>query len=238
MSAAWALAWRIALRRRRLLVLNVLVPLVLVGPVALADAPTQHAAAVYAVLFVTFATFGAAIPWVRDGESGWLERLALRGLPPAALVLGRTAAAAALDFLQLAPAAVLIAGVSRAGPAQVAALAGALAVALALANLLGCWVAALARSVAEAALFGAVSALLLLHGAGTFRTPVPGSLGAAVEGWIPFRLLHESLLAVAGGGPPPGPVLWGTGVAVTLLAAGITVLGAPWMVARLTRPEG
>ena len=74
----------------------------------------------------------------------------------------------------------------------------------------------------EGALFSAVAALLLLHWAGTFRSPVPGTWQATLEAWNPFRPLHESLLAAAtGGGPDLDPALLvppiGVTVAVLLL---------------------
>ena len=237
MTAAWALEWRVALRRRRLFYFNVIVPLVLVSVVSGAGAPAHHAAAIYAVLFVMFATFGSAIPWVRDGETGWRERLALRGASPWSLVLGRSAAATLLDLLQLAPSVLLIllAGDHRAS--HWVAMFWALAISLGAANLLGCWVAATARSVAEAALFSATVSLFLLHGAGTFRTPMPGSTGAAIQVWIPFRLLHETLLAVANGGLLPTLISWPISLWATLSLTAATALAAPRLVARLSRPE-
>ena len=60
-AVVWGLEWRIAVTRRRLLVLNTLVPLLLVVPVATGAAPAVHAAAVYTVLFAIFSTFGSAI---------------------------------------------------------------------------------------------------------------------------------------------------------------------------------
>lgn len=199
---AWELEWAVALRRLRLFALNVAVPLLLVAPVAWAGAPPAHAAAVYAVLFVLFGTFGAAIPLLRDGEDGILGRLLLTGLPPASLLLGRAAAGAVLDTLQLLPAlaVILLAASADAGAAVLAV--PALLLALLFANLLGATVAGAAGSVAEGALFAAVAALLLLHGSGTFRTPIPGGAWASVERWLPFRVLHEYLLAVSGGGGP------------------------------------
>lgn len=237
---AWELEWAVALRRPRLFVLNVAVPLLLVAPVAWASAPPAHAAAVYAVLFALFGTFGTAIPLLRDGEEGILGRLLLTGLPPAALLLGRVAAGAALDTLQLLPAVAVIVLAGHADPASAGLLATALLVALLFANLLGAVVAGLARSVAEGALFAAVAALLLLHGAGTFRPPTPGSVAAALEPWVPFRPLHEHLVAVAGAGSAasashlPGPLLTlGVAIGLAALAAG-PLLGA---VARTGRGE-
>lgn len=238
MSAAWALEWRLALRRRRLLALNVLVPLALVAPLAAGAAPPHHAAAVYTVLFVLFGTFGATIPWVRDGETGWLERLVLRGPTPGSLLFGRSAAAAALDVLELTPALGLALAAARAPAGEALAAFAALGLALAFGNLIGCWAASAARSVAEAALFASVSALLLLHAAGTFRTPRAGSAGAWLEALSPFRILHESLLAALGPGGPPAPVAWASGAGVLLAAIVLTGLAAPRLVGAIARSRG
>jgi hypothetical protein len=102
---------------------------------------------------------------------------------------------------------------------------------LVFAGLLGLLVAAIARSVAEGALFAAVSALLLAHASGVFRTPRTGSAGEAIENIAPFRAIHEVLL----GGPFAGVGTLLTAVAVsTLLAA---LLG-PHLMRSLARSDG
>lgn len=225
MSPAWHAEWAVALRRRRLLALNVVIPLLLVAPLVLAPAPTPHAAAALAVLFVLFPLFGSAIPLVRDGESGLLMRFLLAGDSPGGHVAGRLAAQALIDLLALLPSVLLVAAWGEGGPGSAAALVAALAWTLLVANAVGAWVAALARSLAEAALFSAVTGLLLLHAGGAFRTPEPGSWQAAVESLVPFRLLHESLLgSLAGGGF--GPEAWAGG-----LGAGGLLLLATWLAA-------
>ncbi|HEX7050456.1 MAG TPA: ABC transporter permease, partial [Longimicrobiales bacterium] len=190
----WGIEWRIAGARRRLFALNTAIPLVLVLPVALGGAPAGHAAAVYAVLFVLFGTFGAAIPLIRDAGDGILRRIALTGLPPRHLLGERLLAQTLLDTAQLLPALAVIATTGHADTATLLALPAILGAALIAANALGTCIAALARSLAETALFAAVAALLALHGAGVFRTPTPGSVGAWIERAIPFRYLHETLL--------------------------------------------
>ncbi len=221
----WKSEWIVAGRRRRLLALNTMIPLVLVAPIALSAAPAAHAAAVFTVLFALFGTFGSSIPLIRDGESGLLARYALAGAHPGGLILQRVFASAALDVLELIPSIVLIVGARGASPSQVGVLLLSFAAAILTANLLGAWAAAVARSVAEGALFSAVSALLLLHVGGTFRSPIPGSLGAAAERWIPFRPLHESLLDVdgsTGGAGPSSDLLLPT----LVLLAGLLLTGA------------
>lgn len=234
-TAVWSLEWRIARRRRRVFVLNLAIPLLLVSPVALSDSPAHHAAAVYAVLFVLFGTFGAAIPLVRDADRGLLARVILTGFPARRLVLQRVLAHGAIDTLQLLPALAVIVAAGDvppgAGPAPLAFL---LATTLLAANALGVWIAAVARSIAEAALFAAVVGLFALHGAGVFRTPAPGSAGEAIERLLPFRYLHEALLPAAPGAPgDAGALLAAAGGAVVL--AGATVLAAPVLIGRLSR---
>jgi hypothetical protein len=235
-SPAWRAEWLLALRRRRLLVLNAGVPLLLVAPVSLVGAPAPHAAAVYSVLFVLFGVFGSAIPLVRDGASGLLTRWSLAGMPPRELLTQRIAAQSALDALEALPALLLILLTSRGAGADAGALLLALPFTLLVANALGAWTAALARSLAEGALFSSVVSLLLLHAAGTFRTPDPGSLAAGIERVSPFRALHEAFLAVAGG-PTAESASWTPallGGAALLLA---TAALAPWLVRRLQKSQ-
>lgn len=219
------LEWRMALARRRLLVLNVVVPLALMAPIALGAAPPFHAAAVYAVLFALFGTFGSAIPLVRDAEAGIVARVLLAGIRPSGYLIQRAGASALLDVAQLAPALVVAWVGAHASPSALIEAALALGATLWVANLLGVIVAAVARSVAEAALFAATGALLLLHVSGVFRTPPAGSLAALLEAVGPFRALHESLLAMTSGVPADGGtslVAW-----AVALPAMLAVLAGP-----------
>jgi hypothetical protein len=188
----------------------------------------------YTVLFVFFGTFGSAIPAVRDGSSGLLGRIALTGAAPWRIILERTLAGAALDLAQLLPAILLIAAVGRAGITAAASAVVAVSLALTTANLIGVWVAALARSIAEAALFGAVFALLLLHASGVFRTPGHGSLGWLVESVSPYRALHELTLWLAGGPGVAAPSAAFAAAAVWVVAGcASTSLAGRWILARL-----
>jgi hypothetical protein len=233
----WSLEWRAAFAARRLFALNTVVPFTLVAAVALGGAPRAHAAMVYALLIAFFGTFGGAIPLVRDAESGLFGRLVLAGVPPARLLAGRIAAAAAIDLLQLLPSLALIAATAGA-PAltSVPLLGAAAAIALVAANTLGVWVAAAARSIAEAALLGAVVTLLALHLSGVFRTPVAESAAAAVEPWLPFRALHAALRAVAGTGDAAAArAAFAPALATTLLALVLTGGAARIIAASLAR---
>ena len=222
MGLVWRLEWRRALTRRRLFFLNVVVPLVLGSLVALGGAPAVHAGVVYAVLFVLHGTFGSAIPLVRDGETGLLLRTSRAGIRPGSLLLERAAAGTCLDALQLAPSLAMVAWAAGPSPRSVFMASFALFGALWVANLVGVLVAAAARSLAEAALLAAVTALLLLHVSGVFRTGAPGSRSATLESVAPFRALHESLLGLQTASTPGGitPLLgWAIVLPVVLAMA-------------------
>jgi hypothetical protein len=241
MSAApiWALEWKLALRRRRLFLLNLVIPLILVAPLALGGAPPFHAAAAYAVLFVLFGVFGSAIPMIREGEGGLLRRILLAGVPEARILGERVLAGTGLDFLQLLPALALILGVGRAGLNLWLLAPPVLVLTLLCANLVGIWVAALARSLAEGALFAAVVSLFLLHGSGVFRTAPEGTLGAFLQDALPFGPLHRTLLAGAGGGGPPaaGWSLLTPALGAFLLGA-VTLMAARFLLNRVGPSEG
>lgn len=194
-TAVWALEWRQAARRRRVIVLSAGVPLLLVLVVALGGAPAPHAALVYSVLFTFFGTFGAAIPWARDAERGLLHRLALAGLPMPTIAAQRLVASALLDLLELVPALLVIVGVYHVAASDALRLFVLVGVGLLAANALGMLVAALAGSLAETALLAAVAALLLLHAGGVFRTPAPGGLADVLQGAVPFHYMHEAIRA-------------------------------------------
>lgn len=233
----WRLEGRLALRRRRVFALNLLVPLALVAAVAVGGAPAPHAAAVYAVLFTFFGVFGSAIPFVRDAERGLLGRVVLTGISLPRLAVGRTLAGAAVDLLQLLPSLLLLGVLAGAGATSLAWLCALTLLTLLWANALGIWVASLARSIAEAALFGAVASLLLLHGAGVFRTPLPGSAAAGVEGLLPPSHLHQALLETIGRGAvalPPQALL--AALLGSLAALAVTAAAAPALVRRLGLP--
>ena len=169
--AVWRAEWLTAVRRRRLFLFNILIPLTFVATIALSSAPAVHAAAVFTVLFTVFGTFGSSIPLIRDGESGLLRRYVLTGIHPGGLLLQRVFATAALDLIELAPSVLVIVAARGSSASQFAMVVGALILGLLAANALGALTAALARSVAEGALLSAMAALLLLHWAGRFVLP-------------------------------------------------------------------
>ncbi|MSR22808.1 MAG: ABC transporter permease [Gemmatimonadetes bacterium] len=233
----WRIEWRIAIRRRRLLAFNVGIPLLLVVPLSFGGAPAYHASSAYTMLFVLFGTFGSAIPLLREGDGGPLRRILLTGFPEPAFVTERVLAGSALDLLQLFPAMALVLGAGRAGTDVWVAAIPALILAFVAANLVGLWVAALARSIAEGALLAAVVSLFLLHGSGVFRTPAPDSWGAILESVLPYRALHETFLAGTGGlteAPMPAGLL--VPAVTTALLFAVTVGCSSKLLERISDP--
>jgi len=220
----WWLAWRSAAARRRLFAWNVSVPVALLAPVAFSAAAAPHRVAVFGVFFVFFATFGSAIPTVRDAGDGWLDTVFQTGVSRSSWLAQTALAATALDLVQLLPVTgLLLASAPDASPVSDLILAGAMTVAFLFANFLGVLLAALVRSLAEAALASAAVSLLLLHFAGFFRTPVTAwtRVAASLDPYTPLRVALARVHAAGAGGPPtllPTLVALGTVLAIALTA--------------------
>jgi hypothetical protein len=205
-SAVWSLEWRLATTRKRVFILNVMVPLTLVLPVATGAVPPVAAAGVYVVMFAAFAVFGSALPLRVDGQRGMSARVVRAGVAPSSYLVQRAAAGAALDTLQLTPALLLAALTAGAGPAQVGSALLSLAGTVWVWGFVGVIIAATSRSITETALFAAVTVPLLAHMSGVFRTSAPNTTSALLEGISPLRALHEDLLEMIVGVPSAGEV--------------------------------
>jgi hypothetical protein len=224
----WRLRWRLALRRRRLLVWNLVVPIILLVPVVASGAAGSHRAVVVAVFAAFFGAYGSCIPLIRDGMSGWAERVRLTGYGGRRWLVERTAASTAVDFAELLPVNLVLLFVARAPLAAAAPVLGATLLALVFANFIGVLVAAGVRALGEAALGCAVVSLFALHAAGVFRAPTPGSAWETIERFSPFRWVHEAWLITIRGEAPPMPRLDDLGpplVSLAVLALLLVALG-------------
>jgi len=220
----WHLTWALVVRRRRLLIWNLLVPVLLLVPVMTSAAAVAHRAVVVAVFVMFFGAYGSCIPLIRDGMSGWVEKVWLTGFGGRRWLVERTLASTAVDWMQLLPVNLLL--VLLLGISTVAAIAILVATLLALlfANLLGVLVASFVRALGEAALGCAVLSLFALHLAGVFRTPTPGSPGAVAETWSPLRPLHDSWASALQPGSVELP--WTTGMLPAVVLGAMLVLVA------------
>jgi len=205
------LEWQLAIATKRDFAMRVLAPLSVVLVLATGAVPPAVAAASYAALLTGMGLLATALPLMRDGDEGMVQRVLRGGVPPASYLLQRAAAAAGLTLLQLSPAVLLGAVWLGASTAEVVVAFGALVLALWISCLLGVVIGAVGRSAAEATLICVLTAGLLLHVSGVFHSPAIGGLGAALEGGSPFRMLHESLAVMVSGGRVHGGVsalLW------------------------------
>ncbi|MCG8468771.1 MAG: ABC transporter permease [Gemmatimonadetes bacterium] len=222
----WRLAWRSALRRRRLFIWNVAVPLLLLTPVASSEAAAPHRVAVFGVFLVFFGAFGSSIPAVRDARDGWLDEVFRSGYPAGRWLLERTVAEMCIDVLQTFPAVLALlwfaGGMSKLG----VVLAG-LGLALLFANLLGPVIAALVRSLAEAALACAAVSLSLLHFAGFFRRPAPGP-SELVATWNPYTPLRLGLEAAVSDAPIVASAWLAPSVTIAVAGLAIVVTTSGW----------
>lgn len=232
----WRLTWALAVRRRRLLMWNLLVPILLLVPVMTSAAAAAHRAVVVAVFVMFFGAYGSCIPLIRDGMSGWAEKVWLTGFGGRRWLVERTLASTAVDWVQLLPVNLLLSvwlGISV--DAAVAILV-ATAFALLFANLLGVLIAAFVRALGEAALGCAVLSLFTLHLAGVFRTPVPGSWWAVAEAWSPLQPLHESWVRALLSGGPDVSVPWAAEM-IPVVALGAMLLlvavAGDWLATRI-----
>jgi len=229
LKAEWLIAWR----NRRLLFFNTVIPVIFVAPVLLSGAPGIHVTAILVVLFAMFATFGSSIPLIRDHESGLLQRYVMTGINPGLMLLERTLAFVTIDFLQLLPAQLLILVVTGGAIREAVIFLVTVALSLFAGNLIGNLVASLARSIAEGALFSSLLSLYMVHLAGVFRVPTPGSLLYFVEPWTPFRPLYLSIRTLVAGTEQNGGLDLTTSLVFTLALTVLTYLrGRSFLVSR------
>lgn len=246
-GGGWRLEWSLHGARPRRLLWSAGVPLVLLTPVAASGAAAPHRVAVYVIFVVFFGVFGGAIPLIREGERGWIERVSLTGYGVRRWVLERAAAHAVQDAVQLAPALACVVWLEGgARPGHLAAAGVALLLALLAANLVGALVAGAVRSMAEGALVCAAVGLAAVHLTGTFR-PATGAW-ATVAAASPFRpLLATARRVAADGGAGAAEVAaagalqaaaWGGAAAALAGLAALTWALAPALVRRLTGRGG
>jgi hypothetical protein len=225
-TAVWGVQWRLATTRKRVFILNFVVPFTLVLPVATGAVPPVAAAGVYAVLFAAFAMFGSALPLRWEGHRGMSARVVRAGVGPSSYLLQIAAAGAVLDAVQLTPALLLASFTAGAEALEIVRAFVVLAGTVWVGGLLGVVIAAASRSITETALFTAVSVPLLAHMSGVFRTPPPGTLSASLESISPLRALHEAFLEMTIGVPPAGGVallLWALALPVVVWLLGPTL---------------
>jgi len=209
-------------QRRRALVIKLVFPLLVAVPLVLSSAPATYAATALTMLVAIVGPLGAGAVLSRERQNGLILRYRTLPVTPGRLLIERLATNAAIDFLQVLPALLLIA---LRHPAQLAwwpPLLLSVAAVLLIGNLMGAVASTLSDSPGEVMLYVIIPLLPLLYLSGVF-TPLSQPVLLVASRLLPFSYLHESLLGALGGQPnllPWETLLGGFGFLVG--AAGLT----------------
>src|SRR3712207_4542566 len=184
--------------KRFALLIKMLYPLAIIVPVAASDIPPQYAAAVVGIVAIMAGTFGAGESLTSDLNDGILARLALTPPSPYRLVFEILAVNAALDFIQLLPA-LLVVFVLHPVP-LVWALAATFAVfaTLVAANCIGVFIANFTSSPADVLLYATAILFPLIYVSGFLRNQSPTGILATLRDLVPFAYANDALKTVFG----------------------------------------
>jgi ABC-2 type transport system permease protein len=184
--------------KRFALVIKVLYPLALIVPVAASGIPPQYAAAVVGIVAIMAGTFGAGESLTSDLNDGILARLALTPLSPYRLVFEILAVNAALDFLQLLPALLVVFVLHPVSLVWVCAATFAVFATLVAANCIGVFIANFTSSPADVLLYATAILFPLIYVSGFFRNQSPTGLLATLRDLVPFAYANDALKTVFG----------------------------------------
>jgi len=201
-------------QRRRALVVKLLFPLLIALPLVY-----SRAAGVYAAM----GALGSGAVLSRERAIGLNVRYRLLPRRPAAVLLERVAAGAAIDLVQMLVVLVLIAFRQPTRLAWLPAILLAAAGVLAACNVLGAWASSLTRSPGEVMLAVLLPLLPALYLSGVFTAPAAPLL-AAISRLLPFTYLHDALLGALTGRPQLTP--WADAAAgIVFLAVSAALTG-------------
>jgi ABC-type multidrug transport system permease subunit len=181
------------LKSWRALATKVLLPLILLSPLAIGKVPAHVKAGGLAVAVLFTGTFGSAVGLVRLRESKMLERLAVLPLSPGVLVADYVLANALFDALQLLPPLVVVTWSGRPQPAGVLWVLICYVATLVAANAIGVLVALAAGSSGEVHLYAALVVLVVGGLSGLFTKSMCDPLGQ-LGLLLPFRHFSDALL--------------------------------------------
>jgi ABC-2 type transport system permease protein len=184
--------------KRFALVIKVLYPLAIIVPVAASGIPPQYAAAVVGIVAIMAGTFGAGESLTSDLNDGILARLALTPLSPYRLVFEILVVNAALDFLQLLPALLVVFVLHPVSLVWVCAATFAVFATLVAANCIGVFIANFTSSPADVLLYATAILFPLIYVSGFFRNQSPTGLLATLRDLVPFAYANDALKTVFG----------------------------------------
>src|ERR671916_1137974 len=184
--------------KRFALVIKMVYPLAIIAPVAASGIPPQYAAAVVGIVAIMAGTFGAGESLTSDLNDGILARLALTPLSPYRLVFEILAVNAALDFVQLLPALVVVYLLHPVSLVWVLAATFAVFATLVAANCIGVFIANFTSSPADVLLYATAILFPLIYVSGFFRNQHPTGIMETLRGFVPFAYADDALKTVFG----------------------------------------
>lgn len=220
--------------KRFALVIKMLYPLAIIGPVAASDIPPQYAAAVVGIVAIMAGTFGAGESLTGDINDGILVRVALTPVSPYRLVFEVLAVNAVLDFVQLLPALLVLYLLNPAPLAWVIAATFGVFFTLVAANAIGVFIANFTSSPADVLLYATALLFPLIYVSGFFRNPYPEGILAALRDFVPFAYMNDALKEVFGLATQTAP--WEVFVYPTIICA-VLVLAVCLTGPRLLSPR-
>ena len=184
--------------KRFALVIKMVYPLAIIAPVAASGIPPQYAAAVVGIVAIMAGTFGAGESITSDLNDGILARLALTPLSPYRLVFEILAVNAALDFLQLLPALLVVFVLHPVSLVWVCAATFAVFATLVAANCIGVFIANFTSSPADVLLYATAILFPLIYVSGFFRNQHPTGILATLRDFVPFAYANDAMKYVFG----------------------------------------
>src|SRR5918995_5076973 len=184
--------------KRFALVIKMIYPLAIIVPVAASGIPARYAAAVVGIVAIMAGTFGAGESLTSDLNDGILARVALTPLSPQRLVFEILAVNAALDFVQLLPALLVVYLLHPVSLVWVLAATFAVFATLVAANCIGVFIANFTSSPADVLLYATAILFPLIYLSGFFRNQNPSGFLAALRDLIPFAHMNDALKEVFG----------------------------------------
>lgn len=180
------------------LLIKMIYPLAIIGPVAASNIPAQYAAAVIGIVAIMAGTFGAGESLTADLNDGILVRLSLTPLSPRRIVFEILVVNAVLDFIQLLPAMLLVYVLHLAPFVWLLAATFALFVTLLTANCIGVFIANFTSSPADVLLYATAVLAPLIYLSGFFRNQNPSGILAILRDLVPFAYTNDALKSVFG----------------------------------------
>ncbi len=197
-DAYWKKDVSLFLSRRFALLIKMLYPVAIIAPVAASDIPARYAAAVVGIVAIMAGTFGAGESLTSDLNDGILARLALTPLSPYRVVFEILAVNAALDFLQLLPALLVVYLLHPVSLVWVLAATFAIFATLVAANCIGVFIANFTSSPADVLLYATAILFPLIYASGFFRNQNPTGLLATLRDFVPFAYANDAMKTVFG----------------------------------------